>query len=400
MKTSLALCLALWARAAAPLVSSELTSPTVLEHPVAAAPPVASTRPVAATAPEPPPTCRLALSGYRYLFPRDHFAHPDFRTEWWYYTGNLRSQDGRRFGFELTFFRQAADGCSDAQDAGSSVWTIRNVYLAHFALSDLDGDRFVHEQRVNRAGPGLAGANGNTGTIWNGNWSAQIAGDAHRLEAVADRFDLRLTLVSQKPPVIHGRDGVSPKAAEVGRASHYVSLTRMGAAGEVQIDGLRLRVEGSAWMDHEFFTDQLASGQSGWDWLGLQLDDGTDLMLYRLRAAVGRATSFAAGTLVAKDGRITHLTSSDFTLSADGAVWTSPQTQATYPIAWRVSLPSRGLDLVVTTPLPAQELAGRVGWTPTYWEGAVAAQGTRNGSPVTGVGYLELTGYDKPVTLP
>jgi predicted secreted hydrolase len=279
------------------------------------------------------------------------------------------------------------------------VWTVRDVYLAHFALSDIAESTFLHEERINRAGPGLAGADVKSGAIWNGNWSAKLAGEAHTLQAVADRFGVRLALVSEKPPVIHGGEGVSQKSAEAGRASHYVSLTRLRAKGDIEVDGRRFEVDGAAWMDHEFFTYQLASDQSGWDWLSLQLDDGTDLMVYRLRRPDGRVDPFSAGTFVARDGRADHLSASDLTMAPTGAVWTSPETQAAYPVAWRVSVPSRSLDLVVQTPLPAQELVGRVGFAPTYWEGAVTARGTRSGSPASGVGYLEMTGYDKPVTL-
>lgn len=347
---------------------------------------------------------RAALPGYRYEFPRDHFDHPEFQTEWWYYTGNLRASDGHRFGFELTFFRQAVNR---ARRQGESPWTVHDVYLAHLALSDLDGGTFLHEERVNRAGPGLAGVDAGRGVVWNGNWrvgieaGTGIQGSPFRgtVEAVADRFALRLSLQSSKPPVINGLNGVSQKAAGVGQASHYISLTRLLASGAVEAGGRTYEVEGSAWMDHEFFTNQLGRDQRGWDWLSLQLEDGTDLMVYRLRRSDGTADPFSAGTVVSKDGAATHLAANEFAMAATGDTWTSPRTRATYPISWRVSIPSRGLDLEVRTPLASQELSGGTGWTPTYWEGAVTASGRRTGSPIRGVGYLELTGYDKAVVL-
>lgn len=344
---------------------------------------------------------RLALPGYRYVFPRDHFDHPEFRSEWWYYTGNLRASDGQALGFELTFFRQASDGAPRATpgDGAGTVWDVRDLYLAHFAVSGLRDGSFLHETRVNRAGPGLAGGDAQAGLVWNGNWSAHIQGDRHALQAVAERFAVHLELVSEKPPVINGRDGVSQKSSGAGQASHYVSLTRLRATGEVELDGRHFAVQGLAWMDHEFFTHQLTPDQRGWDWLSLQLDDGTDLMVYRLRRSDGTTDPFSAGTFVAKDGRSTHLSASEFTLAPAGATWTSPDTRAVYPIAWRLTVRSLGLDLAIATPLPSQELLGRFDWTPTYWEGAVTARGTRGGAPASGLGYLEMTGYDKPVTL-
>jgi predicted secreted hydrolase len=340
-----------------------------------------------------------ALPGYRFEFPRDHFAHPEFQTEWWYYTGNLRARDGTRFGFELTFFRQAVEPPAPDASRPASAWDVRDVHLAHFALSDIDGKAFHHDERVNRTGPGLAGADAASGVIWNGNWSTRIRGERHDIEAIAARFQLRLTLRSRKPPVVQGIDGVSQKAEGAGQASHYVSLTRLDAGGAVEIDGRRVEVDGSAWMDHEFFTNQLGRDQRGWDWLGLQLDDGSELLVYRLRRADGTGDPFSAGTIVGRDGRSAHLRASEFVMTPAGETWTSPASRATYPISWRVTVPSRGLDLAVRTPLATQELIGRRGFTPTYWEGAVSAIGRRGAARVTGIGYLEMTGYDKAVVL-
>src|SRR5271168_2198461 len=164
---------------------------------------------------------RRALPGYRYEFPRDHFNHPDYQTEWWYYTGNLRAKDGHRFGFELTFFRQAV-----ARDRNPSTWRIDDLYMAHLALSDVNGGRFYSAERINRAGPGIAGVNAATGMIWNGNWQAQIGGSSHSLRGIGDEFALELNLQAMKPPAIHGRDGVSQKSEGEGHASHYISFTR------------------------------------------------------------------------------------------------------------------------------------------------------------------------------
>ncbi|RPJ73640.1 MAG: carotenoid 1,2-hydratase [Acidobacteria bacterium] len=337
---------------------------------------------------------RVAMPGFRFEFPRDHFDHPEFQTEWWYYTGNLRARDGRRFGFELTFFRQAV---SRERPEATSPWTVRDIYLAHFAVSDIDGARFHHDERVNRAGPGVAGANAEAGRIWNGNWEVQWDEGRQNLQAVADGFTIRLALESTKPPVVHGREGVSRKAAGPGRASHYVSLTRLRASGSLELGGRSHIVDGTAWMDHEFFTHQLEADQAGWDWFSLQLEDGTELMLFRLRRKDGGADPFSAGTFVDREGRSRHLEAGDFRLQPGARRWRSAETGGAYPIEWQITVESLRLTLDVGTPLERQEIVARSRVSPSYWEGAIDASGQRRGAPTRGVGYLEMTGYDKPV---
>ena len=337
---------------------------------------------------------RLALPGYRYEFPRDHFDHPAFQTEWWYYTGNLRTRGGRALGFELTFFRQAVNGVN-AVNGSASPWDVHDVYLAHFAVSDLDGGRFLHDQRMNRAGPGLAGASLGERRVWNGNWQARWEGEAQRLQAIAAGFSIELTVRPMKPPVVHGVDGVSQKAEGPGRASHYVSFTRLATSGSIEIEGERHEVEGLSWMDHEFFTSQLSPGQAGWDWFSLQLDDDTELMLYRLRRADGTADPYSAGTFVDAAGRTRHLRASDFRLQPRGRTWASRDTKAVYPLEWSIEVAPLGLSLLLRTPLDSQEIASRHAAVPSYWEGAIRVSGTRAGTPVAGSGYLEMTGYDR-----
>jgi predicted secreted hydrolase len=335
---------------------------------------------------------RTALPGYRYEFPRDHFNHPDFQTEWWYYTGNLRSADGHRFGFELTFFRQAVD----RDPAKTAAWDVRDLYLAHLALSDLDGRRFYHAKRTSRAGPGLAGVSERDGRIWNGNWQIGWQRGEQKLQAVDDRFELHFTLRSEKSPVIHGENGVSQKAEGPGRASHYISLTRLVANGRIELAGKQFDVAGLAWMDHEFFTHQLAANQVGWDWLSLQLDDKTELMLFRIRRRDGSIDPYSAGTFVDAQGKSTHLRTSDFTLQPLSDTWTSPITHAVYPIRWGISIPRLGVDLEAKTLLSSQELTGDSKLAPSYWEGAITLTGHEGNTPLAGVGYLEMTGYDQP----
>jgi predicted secreted hydrolase len=336
---------------------------------------------------------RVALPNYRFEFPRDHFNHPDFRTEWWYYTGNLRTPEERRFGFELTFFRQALDRNSlERKPVAESVWDVRDIWMAHLALSDIGGKQFLHTERLNRSGAGIAGADFQQARIWNGNWQAQWkldpsipGGGLQTLTAVADRFSFELSLKSTKPPVIHGENGVSQKAEGAGKASHYISFTRLNTKGEIVLDGKRFVVDGTTWMDHEFFSHQLEADQSGWDWFSLQMDDRSEIMLFRLRRAGGAADPYSAGTYVDPQGRATHLAVKDFKVTA--------ATGGHYPVEWTVEIPSLNFHAVLRTPLEQQELTGSARSGGTYWEGAIDVDATRFGRKVTGVGYLEMTGY-------
>jgi predicted secreted hydrolase len=326
---------------------------------------------------------RAVLPGYRYEFPRDHFNHPEFQTEWWYYTGNLRDARGRRFGFELTFFRQGVDrGKKSAQV--SDVWDVRDAWLAHLALSDIDGGQFLHAERLNRSGAGLAGASLDAARVWNGNWRVvwDLGRGTQQMQAIDPRFSFNLTLCALKPAIIHGVNGVSQKAAGAGHASHYISFTRLETRGEIVLEGRTFNVQGLSWMDHEFFTQQLDAGQTGWDWFSLQLDDNTELMLFRLRRRDGAADPYSAGTYIDARGRTTHLARDAFAVTP-GKVWKH------YPIEWQVRVPSLGIDVRIATPLPRQEVESKPN---PYWEGAVDITGTRRGA-----GYVEMTGYTAPV---
>jgi predicted secreted hydrolase len=338
---------------------------------------------------------RTAVPGYRFEFPRDYFDHPDFQTEWWYYTGNLKSAKGHRYGFELTFFRQAVS----RDPSQSAAWDVKDIYLTHLALSDLDGQKFYHAERTNRAGPGIAGVSRSTGRIWNGNWQIQWEGADQKLQAIDNQFQLYLTLHPEKPPIIHGENGVSQKSAGTGHASYYISLTRLATSGKLKLNGEKFEVSGLAWMDHEFFTHQLESDQVGWDWLSLQLEDNTDLMLFRIRRKDGLLDPFSAGTYVDAHGKTTHLRAVDFILQPLAESWTSPSTHATYPVAWKIAIPKLEIELEAHTSLDAQELAGKTEIAPSYWEGAILLGGHRGKLPLGGVGYLEMTGYDRPVNL-
>jgi predicted secreted hydrolase len=319
---------------------------------------------------------REAMPGYRYQFPRDHFEHEDFRTEWWYYTGNVTGAGGERFGFELVFFREGERHPTEDK----SAWAVQNLYLAHAALTDAKGKRFSYDERLNRAGPGVAGASFERQRIWNGNWSSQWDRGKQTLDAVTEHFRFHLQLTPAKPFVIQGENGVSQKAEGKGRASHYVSFPLLEVSGTIN----SVAVKGRAWMDHEWFTEQLASDQVGWDWFSVQLDTKTELMLFELRRKDGSIDPYSSGTFIDEKGMAKHLRREDFSLQPL-SLWHK------YPVAWRVRVPSLNIDLVCRAVLPDQELRSksRAG---NYWEGAVDYSGSQ-----TGVGYLEMTGYEGQV---
>jgi predicted secreted hydrolase len=302
----------------------------------------------------------------------------------------VKSADGHRFGFELTFFRQ---GVSRADS--SHPWFVHDLWMAHIALSDITGQRFLSEERLNRSGPGIAGADAETGLVWNGNWQAHIAEQEQELRGVADKFGFALNLRPIKQPVIQGQDGVSQKAEGAGHASHYLSLTRILTTGSIDLNGKTYQVEGTSWMDHEFFSESMAENEAGWDWLSVQLEDGTELMLYRLRHKDGGIDPYSSGSYVDASGTSQFLSAGDFQMTpAEEDSWTSPATKATYPVRWHVSIPRLKMELEVTTPLRSQELASRFGTS--YWEGAIDVAGSRDQSRLRGAGYLEMTGYAEP----
>ncbi len=329
------------------------------------------------------PAWHQAQAGYIYQFPRDHFSHPEFKTEWWYYTGNLRTAAGHRYGFELVFFRQGQQ--RDA--ANPSAWRVDDLYLAHLALTDIDSPSFHFFDRVNRAGPGIAGASFENARIWNGNWQStwNLANGAQTLTAVEGDVRFTLHLAPQTAPVIHGENGISLKSEAPGHASHYVSFPLLSVEGSLNGSA----VTGTAWMDHEWFTSILEDSAQGWDWFSVQLDNHTELMLFEMRNRDAARPPFVSGTFIDAAGRSTTLKRSDISMqSLDW--WRSRGTGARYPTRWRIAVPSRGIALECAAAIPNQELTLSSG--SVYWEGAVHYSGSHSG-----VGYMELTGYTSPV---
>lgn len=353
-------------------------------------------------APSSPPTSVTALlngdesAGFarataprRFRFPDDHGPHPEFRQEWWYFTGNLRGSGGRRFGYQLTFFRFAL---SPDLPARGSRWGTNQAYMAHFAVTDVQGNRFHHFERTGRGALGLAGATGRPLRVWLDDWSAEGKKTSTlpiRLRAMEDGTSIDLVLDTARPIVLQGDRGLSRKSATPGNASYYYSMTRLATRGSVRVDGVSLPVEGNSWLDREWGTSFLEKGQTGWDWFALQLSDGRDLMFYRLRRGDGTTDPFSAGTLVLPDGSVRPLSPDDVRIETLG-YWRSPGSGARYPSRWRLLIPSEGMELEIVPRLADQELRTTV----RYWEGAVRVGGASGGKPIEGEGYVELTGYD------
>jgi predicted secreted hydrolase len=332
---------------------------------------------------------RKAEPGWGYEFPRDHHAHPEFKTEWWYFTGNVFDGDGHRFGYELTFFRQGIRPPAE-RDPNASRFIVGDLKFAHFAVTDVSGQRFRFEQKTSRGAFGEAGFDEGTRLAWIENWSLTANGDdAFDLAASGGPGTIRLHLRTTKPPVAHGAEGVSVKAAGGGSASHYYSLPRLETTGEISLNGIARPVRGESWFDHEWSSSQLGKGEVGWDWICLQWEDGTELMLYRMRLENGQVDPSSSGTWIAADGTVTHLRSSDFQMTP-AAFWKSKANGSPYPVGWRITLPGEQAEFTVRPAAENQELTlGPI----TYWEGAVDATGTRQGKVIKGRGYLELTGY-------
>lgn len=324
----------------------------------------------------------------QFNFPVDHGPHPDFRTEWWYYTGNLQTVDGRHFGYQLTFFRRALLP-PDQATPRASTWSSPQVYMAHFALTDVQSRQFYAAERLERGATGLAGAEGDPFQVWLRDWRVEeIEPNVYRLTAAEDDVAINLTLIDNKGAILQGDQGYSQKGPDAGNASYYISLTRLESKGTIEIDRILYNVDGLSWMDHEWSTSALAPDQVGWDWFSIQLDDGSEIMLFQIRKADGSIDPFSGGMLIMPDGSTGRLEKEDFDLQVLDT-WTSQRTGGNYPSRWKLVIPAHGLDLLIEPHLADQEL--NVSYS--YWEGAVRVRGTIYNLPVTGDGYVELTGY-------
>ena len=343
---------------------------------------------------EPVPSFRPALPGYEYQFPLDFFSHDDFRIEWWYYTGHLEDAASRSFGYQLTFFRVALDEKGKVDNP--SQWKIDHIYFAHMTLSDIENKKFYFFERINRAGLGQAGAESDQLKVWNEDWSLTGSGQANHLKAREGEVAFDLNLTPSKPLVIHGKDGVSQKGDTAGNASHYFTFPRMQTEGQVTLKGKTYQVKGLSWMDHEFSSNQLSDAQIGWDWFSVQLDNGTELMLYQIRKKDGVIEQNSSGTWVDAGGKGTHLALNEYSIQPEGQ-WVSERSGTTYPARWILEVPKHDIRLQVTPEMANQELHNLRSISTSYWEGSVKVSGTVKGKPVTGKGYVELVGYTKPL---
>ncbi len=338
------------------------------------------------------PKFQAALPGYNYQFPRDDFSHDDFRIEWWYYTGNLENEKGRRFGYQMTFFRVGLEG--DQPIKNPSKWKVDQIYFAHMTVSDIQNKKFHFFERINRKGIKNAGAETDRFMIWNSDWNLSADGDTQKIIALENDTGIELNLTPVKKRVFHGKDGISVKGSDKGNASHYFSFTRMKTEGSIFIKGEKFKVIGSSWMDREFSSNPLNPSLVGWDWFSLKLDNQTEIMLYQLRQKDGNIDANSSGTFIAADENYQHLTLKEFSITPKSS-WTSEKTGATYPAAWEIHLPDSDTLLRVTPDFSDQELYHLRSISGSYWEGSVAITGTTKGKPVTGKGYVELVGYEK-----
>jgi predicted secreted hydrolase len=318
-------------------------------------------------------------------FPRDLGAHPDFRSEWWYYTGNLQTAEGRDFGFELTFFRQALTPDSFA----NSPWRNPQTYSAHFTISDIANQKFYFQERFSRGAQALAGATSKPYRVWLEDWSVNTIDNTIHLSATTPEAQLELQLNQTLPPILQGDRGLSIKGKGEGNASYYYSIVQQPTQGTITLNDKTYQVTGVTWKDHEYSTSALDPGTIGWNWFAAQFDNGAALMLYVLRREDGTIATTSAGTYITPDGKTQPLTADDWQIQTLTS-WKSPKTQASYPTQWEIAIPKLDMNFQVKALMPNQEVTS---FSATYWEGAVAYNGTNQGQPLTGKGYVELTGY-------
>lgn len=324
-------------------------------------------------------------------FPRDLGAHPDYQTEWWYYTGNLQTDAGRNFGYQFTIFRRAIEPA--AKVASSPDWRTQQVYFAHFTVSDVENETFYPQERFSRGAAGLAGAEAAPYRVWIEDWAIGGDRDQVHLSAKGDQVEIDLNLEQTRPPVLQGDRGLSVKGPEPGNASYYYSIVQQPTQGTVTIGDKTLNVTGTSWTDHEYSTSALSPGTAGWDWFSLQFDDQTALMIYALRQQDGTPSEFSKGTFIDRDGTINTLNQEDWHLDVLSH-WKSPQSKAIYPSAWKISIPK--LDLTVQgEPFMANQ---ELNLSTVYWEGAVHFSGTHQNQSINAKGYTELTGYKEALT--
>ena len=337
------------------------------------------------------------------VFPEDHGSHPGYRTEWWYYTGNLEAEGGNRFGFQLTFFRSQINTPDDEKrwPQPPSIWRARQIYIGHAALTDIMNKKHLQSQLMARGTLGMAGVSQDaTDTrVFIKNWSARVGADQHLIKAVTDDFSYELTLNPAKPPVLHGEAGYSRKGSTPERASCYYSFPRLKTEGVLTFNRKSIAVRGTSWMDHEFSTAPLEPGIIGWDWFSLQLSDQTEIMLFLLRNEEGHLSRASSGTFIDISGKPRHLTKDDFRIDILNT-WKSPRSRAEYPVHWQISVIPLAIKIIAKASIPDQEMRTQKTTGVTYWEGSISINGSAGKHPIKGLGYVELTGYAQSFNAP
>lgn len=334
-----------------------------------------------------------------FLFPDDHGPHPGFKTEWWYYTGNVFTENGRQFGYQFTIFRSLmSPQDSDALDhAFSEDWNTNQLYLGHFAVSDIEAEDHVFEERYSRGAVGLAGSQADPHRIWLEDWEIRRndtgSNDNKRFSVniqakMEDDTSINFTMIASKPLVLQGEEGYDPKGSEIGNASYYLAFTRMKTEGTITKDGEQYRVSGDSWMDHEWSTSALGEDQEGWDWFSIQLSNNYEIMYYQLRNSDGSVSEFTNGSIIDPGGNKENLGPGEVTLEVVDS-WRSPHSKAEYPSGWILRIPGRNIDLRLETAFPDQEMNISV----RYFEGVIKLSGEMNGEDITGNGFIEMTGY-------
>ena len=329
---------------------------------------------------------KRATEARTFRFPEDHGAHTGFRNEWWYFTGNLHTTQGRRFGFQLVFFRNAI---APGKATGESPWRSHHTWMAHFALTDVQSGKFYAFERFSREAIDLAGVQSAPLAVWLDDWSIRVQDGHWQLHAAEDNLTLDLKLKPLYPPVLQGDAGLSQKSAEPGNASYYYSIPRLQTKGQIVLQNQSHQVNGLSWLDREWSTSALSEEQKGWDWFSLQLDDSSDLMFYRLRRQDSTTDPFSAGSWRQADGTLIRFGAEDVLLTPL-EWWSSPQG-GRYPTRWRLQIPAQAIDLQISPVFNHQELDLLI----RYWEGAVDVAGKRDQESVQGLGYMELTGYSE-----
>ena len=339
-----------------------------------------------------------AFCVYDFNFPEDHGSHEEFKTEWWYYTGNLEDANGHKFGYQLTIFRNGMEPIYDAEDKNNLLnnWQTKEIYMAHFAISDINNKKFYSFEKLGRESLGQAGAQNNPYKIWVKDWSIQSSPKANIddifpviIRAKDQDISLKLNLAPLKPVTLQGLQGLSQKSSGAGNASYYYSISKLASKGRIQIVDQTFKVKGFSWLDREFSTSSLGDTLVGWDWFALQLENNVEIMYYRLRDQENKTDmAHSGGVIIDASGEKHPFTAQDIILHSTEK-FRSKYSGAEYPISWTMEIPKLNLKVKIKPLLKEQEHHNNY----PYYEGAVEVNGEFSKNKIIGKGYMELVGY-------